>query len=37
MLHCRDPKYGFLTYKCVKCDATKTVPLACKSRICHST
>ena len=34
MLHCRDPKYGFLTYKCAKCDTTKTVPLACKSRIC---
>jgi hypothetical protein len=34
MLHCRDPKYGFLTYKCSACDAAKTVPLACKSRIC---
>ncbi len=34
MLHCRDPKYGFLTYKCPDCGATKTVPLACKSRIC---
>jgi len=34
MLHCRDPKYGFLTYKCSECDTTKTVPLACKSRIC---
>ena len=34
MLHCRDPKYGFLTYKCPKCGATKTVPMACKSRIC---
>ena len=34
MLHCRDPKYGFLTYKCPECGATKTIPLACKSRIC---
>ena len=34
MLHCRDPKYGFLTYKCGDCSATKTIPLACKSRIC---
>jgi len=34
MLHCRDPKYGFLTYKCAKCDTTKTIPLACKIRIC---
>jgi hypothetical protein len=34
MLHCRDPKYGFLTYKCSECSATKTVPLACKCRIC---
>ena len=34
MLHCRDPKYGFLTYKCSECSTTKTVPLACKSRIC---
>jgi hypothetical protein len=33
MLHCRDPKYGFLTYKCSQCNVTKTVPLACKSRI----
>jgi hypothetical protein len=23
MLHCRDPKYGFLTYKCAKCDPLK--------------
>ena len=36
MLHCRDPKYGFLTYKCPECGATKTGPLACKSRICPS-
>ncbi|MDR2699667.1 MAG: transposase zinc-binding domain-containing protein [Nitrososphaerota archaeon] len=34
MLHCRDPKYGFLTYKCSECSTTKTIPLACKSRIC---
>jgi len=34
MLHCRDPKCGFLTYKCPECSSTKTVPLACKSRIC---
>src|SRR5450756_2189506 len=34
MLHCRDPEYGFLTYKCPKCGATKAIPLACKSRIC---
>ena len=34
MLHCRDPKYGFLTYKCSACDTAKTIPLACKSRIC---
>jgi hypothetical protein len=34
MLHCRDPKYGFLTYKCEACSAIKTIPLACKSRIC---
>jgi hypothetical protein len=34
MLRCRDPEYGFLTYKCFECSATKTVPLACKSRIC---
>lgn len=36
MLHCRDPAYGFLTYKCPECGATKAVPLACKSRICPS-
>ncbi|MDR2700749.1 MAG: transposase zinc-binding domain-containing protein, partial [Nitrososphaerota archaeon] len=29
-----DPKYGFLTYICSECSATKTVLLACKSRIC---
>jgi hypothetical protein len=34
MLHCRDPEYGFLTYKCPECGETKTIPLACKSRIC---
>ena len=34
MLHCRDPAYGFLTYKCAICGASKTIPLACKSRIC---
>jgi ribosomal protein S27E len=34
MLHCRDPKYGFLTCKCSECSTTKTIPLACKSRIC---
>lgn len=34
MLHCRDPEYGFLTYKCPECGANKTIPLACKSRIC---
>ena len=34
MLHCRDPEYGFLTYKCPKCGDTKIIPLACKSRIC---
>jgi ribosomal protein S27E len=34
MLHCRDPKYGFLTYKCPDCCATRIVPMACKSRIC---
>jgi hypothetical protein len=34
MLHCRDPKYGFLTYKCEACSSIKTIPLACKSRIC---
>ena len=34
MLHCRDPESGFLTYKCPECGATKTIPLACKSRIC---
>jgi ribosomal protein S27E len=34
MLHCRDPEYGFLTYKCPECGTTKTVPLACKSRVC---
>jgi hypothetical protein len=28
MLHCRDPEYGFLTYKCPECGATKTIPLA---------
>jgi ribosomal protein S27E len=36
MLHCRDPEYGFLTYKCPECGAVKTIPLACKSRICPS-
>ncbi|MDR2204248.1 MAG: hypothetical protein LBE76_08175, partial [Nitrososphaerota archaeon] len=34
MFHCCDFKYGFLTYKCFKCDTTKTVPLVCESRIC---
>jgi ssDNA-binding Zn-finger/Zn-ribbon topoisomerase 1 len=34
MLHCRDPEYGFLTYKCPECGMIKTIPLACKSRIC---
>jgi len=34
MLHCRDPEYGFLTFKCPKCGDTKTIPLACKSRNC---
>jgi hypothetical protein len=34
MLHCRDPEYGFLTYKCPKCGDTKIISLACKSRIC---
>jgi len=36
MLHCRDPEYGFLTYKCPECGSVKTIPLACKSRICPS-
>lgn len=36
MLHCRDPEYGFLTYKCPECGATRAIPLACKSRICPS-
>jgi len=36
MLHCRDPEYGFLTYKCPECGTVKTIPLACKSRICPS-
>lgn len=36
MLCCRDPKIGFLTYCCSKCGELKTVPLACKSRICTS-
>lgn len=34
MLHCRDPDYGFLTYKCPQCREVKTIPLTCKSRIC---
>lgn len=34
MLHCRDPEYGFIRYKCPDCGSVKTVPLACKSRIC---
>ena len=34
MLHCRDSESGFLTYKCPECGTTKTIPLACKSRIC---
>ena len=34
MLHCRDSENGFLTYKCPECGTTKTIPLACKSRIC---
>ena len=36
MLRCRDPKYGFLTYKCPNCGEVKTIPLTCKSRICTS-
>ena len=36
MLHCRDPEYGFITYKCPQCGEIKTIPLACKSRICTS-
>jgi len=36
MLHCRDPEYGFLTYKCPQCGKIETVPLTCKSRICTS-
>jgi len=34
MLHCRDLENGFLTYKCPECGASKTILLACKSRIC---
>jgi len=34
MLRCRDPKYGFLTYKCPNCGEVKTIPLTCKSRVC---
>jgi hypothetical protein len=36
MLRCRDPKYGFLTYKCPNCGEVKTIPLTCKSRVCTS-
>lgn len=36
MLHCRDPDYGFLTYRCPECEEVKTIPLACKSRMCTS-
>ena len=36
MLRCRDPDYGFLTYKCPECGEVKTIPLTCKSRICTS-
>jgi len=36
MLRCRDPEYGFLTYKCPQCGKIETVPLTCKSRICTS-
>jgi hypothetical protein len=28
MLNCRDPEYGFLSYKCPKCVDTKTILLA---------
>jgi len=36
MLHCRDPQYGFLTYKCPNCGEIKTIAFTCKSRICTS-
>jgi hypothetical protein len=36
MLRCRDPSYGFLTYRCPECGEVKTIPLTCKSRICTS-
>jgi len=36
MLRCRDPTHGFLTYSCPQCGELKTVPLACKRRICTS-
>ena len=36
MLRCRDPECGFITYRCPQCGMVKTVPLACKSRVCTS-
>lgn len=36
MMSCQDPEKGFRTYRCPNCDATKTLPFTCKSRICSS-
>jgi len=36
MLRCRDPDYGFLTYKCPSCGMVKTIAFTCKGRICTS-
>ena len=36
MLRCGDPEYGFATYICLHCGATKQVAFSCKSRVCST-
>ncbi len=34
MLRCKDPRYGFATYVCLKCGTQKIIGFRCNSRLC---